>query len=368
LRFELSLRSGCFDVEHMLSPGRRGLKLHYEGANARLLALASRHARRGLIVGARAWSPQRWFDEVGIDRQLLVPLEERGLIRWEGEDLRVLEYVQGHEDRIRGYCEVQIPAMMAARGYDPAAYGLNSRAGGVGVPPPGGGGGTGGGLSTHRSYPHPPLTSRLTSQLTPDPGSASRRARASDPPAPAPSGSGSSRRRRPPIGPGRCPEDRQRVSAADVYRPSEAEAGPEGFERWRAAMPLVRLPRSEQAARRWRDEELELWARRGLEVVTDDILEELERRKASELWLEQPRYIPSPINFLRRASWRKHLEVTAPKVWPPPGEGPAADPPPPPPAPPVEVYEPVPWPADEPRARESFKDYLNTLAERKVLS
>jgi hypothetical protein len=300
-----SLRSALHDVEHALSPARLALPLHLEGANTRLLALAYRRAGGGLITGCKPWGQARWRFEAGIDRQLVGRLEAHGLVRWEGEDLRVLEYVYGHERRIRGLCAVQIPAMMAARGYDPDAYHLNGCAEGVGGPDRPGGGGTGSNVSTQRSYLHPPLTSRLTSQLTPDPGSAPRRARAPSDPDPS--------RRRPPDHPDPDRSDHP------------TEAGPEGFERWWSAMPVPRQrqPRDPRVWPAWRERALEYWVRHDLEGEADDVLAELERRKLSDAWVKTPWYIPSGINFLRAASWRAGrrrappAKVNAPEVFVP---------------------------------------------------
>ena len=301
-----SLRSALHDVEHALSPARLALPLHLEGANTRLLALAYRRAHGGLITGCKGWGQARWRFEAGIDRQLVGRLEERDLVRWEGEDLRVLEYVYGHERRIRGLCAVQIPAMMAARGYDPNAYHLNGCAGGVGGPDRPGGGGTGSDLSTQRSYLHPPLTSRLTSQLTPDPGPAPRRASAPSAPRPP--------RRRPPDHPDPDRSDHPTEGPPSSDHPTEA--GPEGFERWWAAMPVPkqRQPRDPRVWVVWRERALEHWVAHDLEGEADLVVAELERRKRSDAWVRTPWYIPSGINFLRAASWR----AARPRGEPPP--------------------------------------------------
>jgi len=108
-------------------------------------------------------------------------------------------------------------------------------------------------------------------------------------------------------------------------------------------MPIVRKPRSAATAKRWRDENLAYWARYDLEGETSEILAELERRKATKNW-QTSRYVPSPINFLRAATWRRQ---------PRPGA--------------VEVFEPTSW--QPPAAtREGLRTYLATLAEGKALS
>jgi hypothetical protein len=350
-----SCRSALVDVVAGRRPKRLAVELDVEGANTRLVWIAAELADGGRIAGARRWSSARWYSEAGFHPRYMLPrLEEAELVRWDGDDLVVLEYVAAHENRLRYLRFVQIPAMMEARGFDPTHYGGTAR---PSAPPSASTLGVGYDRVNCAKVLKAPTTEQsncaveLTSTLNPDPRSAPRRARVrsplrsdpdppltsdsdSEPPEPLRSASGSG-----------SPEKNLRRATRDG-----ADTGPEGFEAWVSAMPIVRPPRSAAAAQRWREENLEFWVQHDLEGEADEILAEVELCKGSEKWTPA-RYIPSPINFLRAASWRRRAREPAPKVWGAP-----------------EVFGPAPtWRPPEHDAGD-LNNYLNSLAAAKVLS
>jgi hypothetical protein len=355
---DLHLRSSLSDVAAGLQPQRLALPLELEGANTRLLWLAYHHAQGGRIPDCKGWSVARWYTELGFHpRYPLARLEERGFIRWDGDDLLVLEYILGHERRIRGYCTKQIPAMMAARGFDPTRYGGTAP---PSAPPPASDLAMGSQRVNCAKVLKTPTTSKsnyqvqlgrqLTPDRPPDPDPPPLRSDSdSEPPEPPHEDRGRVTERR--IEGPRAGVPRARLSAREVAAGGlEDTTRPEGFERWAEAMPLVRKPRSAAAARRWREENLEYWVRYDLEGEADLILEEVERLKHSDAW-DPPRFIPSPMNFLRRASWRRRPKVQRPKVWPAP-----------------EVFEPATTWAPPEAARDHLASYLRDLAASKGVS
>jgi hypothetical protein len=333
-----SCRSALSDVEAGLQPDRLGIDLEVEGANTRLLWVAYRLADGGRIAACKGWSVARWYATVGFrPRHILPQLEAAGLIRWEGDDLVVLEYIRNHEERIRGLRFVQVPAMMAARGFDPTHYG------GV-APPLKSKLGVGSQRVNCAKVLKTPTTEQSTDQST-DSGSETD----PDPPLRSDSFSGppvlprGSQTRQPPgrsSGPARPPGSlASRLEHRDPVLVALPTDGPEGFERWVRAMPvpMERQPRAARVWLVWRERMLEHWCRYDLEGETDEILAHVERLKL----IEQPgRYVPSGINFLRAAEWRG---------WRPKAQ------------PSVEVFEPAPtWRPPE-SSREELNQYVKSL-------
>lgn len=363
----IRLRSALLDVEHELQPEWLALPLWLRGAHRALLVLASYLADGGRIACCKGWSSAQWLAKVGFrPRYVLASLGAKGLVRWDGDDLVVVHYVLNHELRIRGLIAVRVPEMNAAR----AAYRSQRGGGGWGGPPaPRAHLGVGKDrVNCAKVLKAPPSVQKLCTEplhraLTPDPprrstASADARPRAVDPDLTLRSDSfsvppvprkGSPARQRPggSSGPARPPGSlASRLEHRDPVLMALPTDGPEGFERWVRAMPVLRRPRSAAVARRWRDENLAFWCRHDLEGEADEIVAELERRKRSFNWRKG--FVPSPINFLRAASWRRRPKVTPPKVW-----GPAP-----------EVWEPAPtW-----RPPESNRDELDQYVKSLVRS
>lgn len=325
----LHLRSGLFDVEHEMQPEWLALPLDVTGAHRRLLVLASYLAEGGRIAGCKRWSVPQWYARVGFHRRLLSRLEGHELVRWEGDDLVVVHYIANHEKRIRGLVALAL-AMTATRVAKrrstpeistlelPGSRGPRRRVNCAKV------------LKTPTTVPFNGTVQRRR-ERTPDPGLAPRQ--------PAPD----SAVRSAPLFEALATSGPLRETTTICDR--GADTGPDGFERWRTAMPVVRRPRAKNADRRWRDEELEYWSDEDLEPETEEILAHLERKKQSETWLRSPRFIPSPINFLRSAEWRPRPRC--------------------PPA--IDVYEPTKWQSSA-RSRAELESVLKALAEGKSVS
>jgi hypothetical protein len=359
-----SCRSALHDVQHALQAKWLSIPADVRGHHAQLIAIAADLADGGRIAGARGWSVPQWYQRAGFHPRYQIPrLEAHGLARWEGDDLVVMHYVVNHERRLR---------WLFHRGPELTAIRLGLPPPGRGIAPPSASSLALGSqrvncaktLTSPPTVPStvpcngavngiriPPLSPALPSGT--DPRSGSLRNPTSGPPGPPGKGSRARARERPgrSSGPARPPGSlASRLEHRNAVQMAVRTDGPEGFERWVTAMPVIRGPRSEATARRWREENLEYWVKHDLEGEADEICAELEQRKGSEAW-SIPRFIPSPINFLRAATWRQRPTVRAPKVWGPP-----------------EVFEPsTTWRPPE-AAREDLNDYLKGLADGKVLS
>ena len=70
-------------------------------------------------------------------------------------------------------------------------------------------------------------------------------------------------------------------------------------------VPKERQPRDPRVWPKWIDRMLRLWVSEDLEGEAPEILAEVERMKLIEEKQRKPRMVPSGINFLRAASWRR---------------------------------------------------------------
>jgi hypothetical protein len=338
------LRSALIDVEHELQPDWLGIDVKITGAHRRLVVLASFLADGGRIAGCRSWSVPKWYSRVGFHPRLFRGLEREELIRWEGQDMVVVHYILRHELRIRGLAQHAL-WMTETRVAKRAEGDLSKREIGASRVEFGGSRRRVNCAKVHKT-PTTALSNSAVQQCseqTPDPESGSPPPEAPHPNDPIHLSTTIARAG----GPG----------GSDALPRSGAEAGPEGFERFMVAMPVPaeRQPRHPRVWPIWRERMLVHWIRHDLEGETEEILAELERRKATEAWRSRPWYVPTGINFLRATSWRERRRVPRlPRKRPAPKS--------------IEVYEEAPWPAAPPNTREEFKAYLNSLAEKKEFS
>jgi hypothetical protein len=80
------------DVERELSPERLGIAADLVGYQFRLWCACAKHENGGIVRDCRRWSENRWRWLAGITKRTIRRLLARGLVRWLGDHLVVLDF------------------------------------------------------------------------------------------------------------------------------------------------------------------------------------------------------------------------------------------------------------------------------------